>query len=105
MDGNFQKTQQEEEIFDEELKAMGIPFEDETKPREMPKLEDYEAGRVKQMDHPGRTCYEGEPCRKDPVKAMDASYTPFGKPKVSLRDRLIGCAKWTLICGGIAMLL
>ena len=97
MDGNYQNTQQEEEIFDEELQGMGIPFEDETAPKEMPKLS-VGAGSCR------KPCSSGEHS-KETNKAMDATYAPVKKTGASLQARLIGCTKWLVICGGIAMLL
>ena len=103
MDGKFNNTQQEEEIFDEELQALGIPFTDETAPREMPVFEkgNPAMGRQQQKEN----CREGTACREGQGKAVDASYASFVKPEANLQKRLVGCTKWMGICGSIAMLL
>lgn len=96
---NNEMTQQEE-IFDEELQGMGIPFEDETVPREIPALERPEQEARKNyntVNHAG--CCEG------PGRAMDAAYAPVLNTEASLLKRGLGCLKWVLPCGAISMLL
>ncbi len=98
MNNNCQKSTQQEEIFDEELQAMGIPFEDETEPKEMPRMEpdasaDAAKAKCKQV------CQEGQ------GQAKNTNWYPMEKRNTSLQDRLVGCVKWMGICGGISMLL
>ena len=94
MDDNYRNTQQEEEIFDEELQALGIPFTDETAPKEM-----QEQGHEEQIRFEGSTCRKGQEMAEGPGEAR------FVRPEAHLQKKLAGCAKWALICGGIAMLL
>ena len=94
MDNNYQKEAQPEEIFDEELQAMGIPFEDETAPREMPHME--------QSKHEDASKCES---REGPGEAKDTCYAPVYNARRNAGKHLIGCVKWAGICGGISMLL
>lgn len=94
MENNYQNETQEEEIFDEELKAMGIPYADGTEEVEMPLTEQVRPKPACKCEH-----------REGPGEAKDAYYTPVAKRGVSLQNRLIGCVKWAGICGGISMLL
>ena len=99
MDNNFQKLNQEE-IFDEELQGMGIPFEDETVPKEIPVLE-----RPEQEARKNDNTANYSRCCEGAGKAVDTSCAPVGKSAISLQNRSLGCVKWLGICGGIAMLL
>ena len=104
MNENNLEEMQEDELFDAELRAMGIPYEDETAQKEMPALEGYEAGCEMPPEATERACREGVRSLRSP-DAMYAHCEAWKKPEESLQKRLIGCTKWTLICGGIAMLL
>lgn len=100
MDGNYQNKQQEEEIFDEELQAMGLNYTDESAgnpiPQQMPRMERTVAKS---------TAHKSTGRSENPGEAMDASWAPVRSKKACLRDRLLGCTKWVGICGGISMLL
>lgn len=86
---------QKDEIFDKELQEMGIPYEDETVPKEMQNLQGYtEKGGNEKM-----------PCRKEPVKTMGTPCVRAVNAEANLLKRGLGCMKWVLPCGGISMLL
>lgn len=91
-----------EDIFDEELKAMGIQFEDETVPKEIPTLEC--PPQEERKSYNSANC-AGNGCTEGYGNAVDASYAPVKNAEASLQNRLLGCAKWALTCGGIAMLM
>lgn len=91
-----------DEIFDVELQGMGIPFEDETVPKEIPTLE--RPAQEERKSCNSANC-AGNGCTEGYGNAVDASYAPIRRSGTSVQSRLIGCAKWALICGGIAMLL
>lgn len=94
MENNCQKDMQQEEFFDEELRAMGIPYADETVPMEMPRMAQ---GR-------NENACECE-SREGPGEAKNACYAPVYNSRGNCGKHLIGCVKWAGICGGISMLL
>ena len=91
MENNYQKDMQPDEIFDEELRAMGIPYEDETAPTEMPRMEPKYECKCESREGPG--------------EAKDACYAPVHNARGNAGKHMIGCVKWAGICGGISMLL
>ena len=82
------KVNSVDEFFDEELQSIGVKFTDETNPAQMPVV-------------------EPKPRAKATEKAKnvpDAEYEAVPQYAPSFMDRLKGCAKWSLIFGGLTML-
>lgn len=73
-----------------ELQEMGVKFTDETVPAQMPVMEPKPIG-------PG--------AQAKPTKQVEKTECPFPKAPKGFMDKLMGCATWAMICGGIAMLL
>lgn len=104
MDNNYQKEAQQEDIFDEELQAMGIPYEDETEPTEMPRMEQ-KSRNADNTDSNADVRVERVERVERVAEAKAASWHPIRDQKTGLQERLLGCMKWIGICGGISMLL
>lgn len=83
-------TNHADEFFDEELQSIGVVFTDETIPAQMPMMES--TPRPKEAEKP-KGAASKEECPPTP------KYAP------SYMDRIAGCVKWMIPCGGIAMLL
>lgn len=77
-----------DEFMDEELTGM-VKYTDETQPVDMPRMD------RKPMPKEEHKCADDR----------DAEYTPLFTRKRTCMDRIAGCVKWVIPCGGIAMLL
>lgn len=79
------------EAFDSDLLGvMGSRYDDGETPKEMPVMERKPVG-------PGT--------QAKPTKLVEKTPCPFPKPPKGFMDKLMGCATWAMVCGGIAMLL
>lgn len=78
------------DMFDDDLmQVLGVRYDDGDTTKEMPVME-------------RKTIRENQ---AKPTKLVEKTECPFPKPPKVFMDKLMGCATWAMVCGGIAMLL